>query len=274
MDDSTGRMNMLRLVDRLGWIAAFGILAVPAIVVPAVIWARVTFHALHPDFDLEKFPTISRAISDPLVGEPFAFWVTIAAVILWGATHYMLRMLLCEHPSRATLGAGRDRLGRALLAIMSVMMTATCIGMVMLSHNRLGAGASGYRMHMLGSYVFFAGQAATILLAAVYHSLVARAHDVEGRVAFFPDRWRARLGYSVTAAAVAYGVVFKIKSMDLGAATRVVVTLYIELETVLIFVFLLYLLLYFVDALRFSRRESLQTEMSEAPGETALNTAP
>lgn len=274
MDVSSQPTSRRPLIDRFGWIAAVGILVVPAIVIPAVIWARVTFHALHPDFRLERYPTISRAISDPVVGEPFAFWVTIAAVILWLATHYVLWVILVEHPRRETLGVGRDRLALAILPAMSLAMTTTCVGMVMLSHNRLSDGPDGHRLHMLGSYVFFAGQAATILLCAIYHSLVAHAHDLEGRIAFFPDRWRARIGYSVTAAAAFYGVIFKIKSMDLGSAERIVITLYVELETALIFVFLIYLTLYFVDALRFSRHGRLRTEMSGKPGETALNPAP
>ena len=271
IDERGGAASPRRMIDRLGWLAAAGVLLVPAIVVPAVIWARVTFHALHPDFALERYPTISRALSDPAVGEPFAFWVTIAAVILWVSTHYILRMLVVEHPSRAALGTWRDRLTRALFPVMSLAMTATCVGMVLLAHYRLGTDAGGYRMHMVGSYLFFASQAATILLAAIYHSLVARAHDLEPRRVVFSDRWRARLGYLTTGAAAFYGVIFKIKSLDLGAATRAVVVLYVELETILIFVFLLYLTLYFMDVLRFSRSGCERSEISDRIAPTALN---
>ena len=235
------------------WIAhlpVVGIVAVPAIVVPAILWARITYAGLHPNADPRSYLTISRAISDPLVGEPFAFWVTIAAVILWTSVHVILWMFIAEHPRRPALPPTRDRIARALWPVMWVTMTATCVGMVMLSHYRLGGDPATNRLHMLGSYVFFAGQATTILLAAIYHSLVAPARAAV-ETAFFPARWRARTGYAVLCAAVLYGVVFKVKSMDLGAATPWIITAYVELETILILVFLAYLAAFFVDVSRF-----------------------
>jgi hypothetical protein len=252
--------------DRLSWLPAVGIASVPVIVVPAILWARVTYHALHPDADPKIYLTISRAISDPAVGEPFAFWITVAAAILWASVHAILFMFIAEHPHPPAIGVTRDRIARGLWPVMWVAMTATCVGMVMLSNFRFGTTTGENRLHMTGSYVFFAGQAATILLAAIYHSLVASARAAV-ETAFFPARWRARAGYAVVAAAVLYGVFFQIKSMDLGPATRWIVSVYVELETVLILVFLTYLAAYFVDVSRYTRSRRARHEASAAPAE-------
>jgi hypothetical protein len=229
-----------------------GIVSVPVIVVPAILWARYAFHQLHPNADPRLYLTISRAISDPRVGEPFAVWVTLAAVILWTSVHSILWMFIAEHPRRPALTATRDRIARGLWPAMWATMTATCVGMVMLAQFRLGGETATNRLHMVGSYVFFGGQAATILLAAVYHSLIAPAR-ARFETAFFPGRRRAAAGYAVVGAAFAYGVIFRVKSMDLGAATPWVITAYVELETILILVFLAYLSAYFVDVSRFLR---------------------
>lgn len=252
-----------RLFTGLTWLPVVGVVAVPAIVVPAVLWARWTFLRLHPDADPNTYLTISRAISDPSIGEPFAFWVGIAAVLLWVSTHWVLWTLIAQHPRRPAIGVGRDRVARALWGVMSLAMTATCIGMVMLSRFRLGTGGDGGRLHMVGSYLFFGAQAATIFFVAVYHSLIGPARRAEAADAFFPDRWRARAGYAVVAAAVVYGIVFRVKSMDLGPITRSIVSVYVEFETALIVVFLAYLAAFVVDTHRFSK--ALRERVTAAP---------
>ncbi|MDK9695839.1 MAG: Frag1/DRAM/Sfk1 family protein [Siculibacillus sp.] len=238
------------LLEWLLFAPVAGIVAVPAIVVPAIIWARIAFHNLHPNADPGSYLTISRAISDPAIGEPFAFWVTIAAVLLWISVHAILWMFIAQHPGRPAISTARDRASRLLWAAMWVTMTATCIGMVMLSHFRLGDGPAGHRLHMIGSYVFFAGQAVTILFAAVYNGLIARAPSLLG-TAVFTHRARARSGVAVFLAAVLYGLLFRVKSMDFGDATAWVITAYVELETILIIVFLAYLAAFLVDVARF-----------------------
>jgi hypothetical protein len=258
------------LAARLSWLPAIGIASVPVLVVPAILWARITYHALHPDADPNVYLTISRAISDPAVGEPFAFWITVAAVILWTSVHAILWMFIAEHPRPPAIGVGRDRVARGLWPVMWVAMTATCVGMVMLSNFRFGTTTGENRLHMIGSYVFFAGQAATILLAAIYHSLVGPARAAV-ETSFFPARWRARAGYAVVVAAVLYGVFFQMKSMDLGPATRWVVSIYVELETVLILVFLTYLAAYFVDVSRFTRSRGSRREIATTPADAVPN---
>ncbi len=267
MTDTRANPTALRsFADRLSWLPAIGIASVPVIVVPAILWARITFHALHPDADPKIYLTISRAISDPAVGEPFAFWITLAAAILWVSVHAILFMFIAEHPRPPAIGVTRDRIARGLWPVMWIAMTATCVGMVMLSHFRFGSTTGENRLHMTGSYVFFAGQATTILIAAIYHSLVAPARAAID-TAFFPARWRARAGYAVVAAAVLYGVFFRIKSMDFGPATRWIVSIYVELETVLILVFLTYLAAFFVDVSRFTRSRRAPRASAAAPTE-------
>lgn len=254
--------------DWLSWLPAIGVVMVPAIVVPNVLWAHYAFHQRHPDADPSTYLTISRAISDPAIGEPFAVWVTLAAGILWFSTHYILWMFVAQHPDRSETGIARDRIARVLWGAMSLSMTATSIGMVMLSHYRLGGGADQHRLHMIGSYLFFGSQTTTIFLVAVYHSTIATARRAAFSTAFFSDRWRSRAGYAVVLAAVLYGVVYQVKSMDLGATTRYVVSFYVQLETVLIIAFLAYLAGFSIDTHRFARsgRDRAKTSpRAEAP---------
>lgn len=257
------------VLERYAWALASGILIVPAIVVPAILWARYTFHRLHPDADPSIFLTISRAISDPAVGEPFAVWVTIAAVILWPSTHLILWMFAADHPPRDLLGRRRDLIGRSVLVGLSLAMTASCIGMVVLSNYRLGSGSADHRIHMLGSYTFFAGQAVAILLTATYHSVIAPARRSADVAAFFPPHRRAALGYAIMALAVFYGAIFRVKSMDFGAAQAWVTSAYVELETLLIIIFLAYLTLFYVDAVRFLRTRARRPQ---ALGDAAMGT--
>lgn len=249
-DRSSSASDRLRL-HRLLHLPALGVVLVPAIVVPSILWARIAFHHRHPDADPSIYLTISRAISDPAVGEPFAFWVTLAAVLLWPATHLLFWMFVVRHPAREAIGTARDRLARALFAAMSIAMTMTCVGMVILSRWRLGGSLYDHDMHMVGSYVFFAGQASAIFVVALYHAVIAPAPHPSDATAFFPVRWRARVGFAVVGLAAFYGVIFHVKSLDFGAASHWVVAAYVELETILIIVFLVYLALFYVDVARF-----------------------
>jgi hypothetical protein len=253
-----------RLLCRLLHLPAFGVLAVPAIVVPAILWARIAFHARHPDADPAMYLTISRAISDPAVGEPFAFWVTLAACLLWPATHLLFWMFARRHPARAALAPARDLAARVLFVPMSIAMTMTCVGMVILARWRLGGSLHDHDMHMIGSWVFFAGQSSAIFAVALYHALIAPAPHGSDTTAFFPVRWRARIGFAVVALAALYGVIFHVKAHDFGVASPWVVAAYVELETILIVVFLAYLALFWIDVVRFLR-ESASTVPGSAP---------
>ena len=77
---------MRGLVFRTAAIAAF---LVPVVQIPALIWAREAFLDLHPDYVTDP-PTISRAISDPRVGEPFAGLILLITVLLCFVVPFIL----------------------------------------------------------------------------------------------------------------------------------------------------------------------------------------
>lgn len=234
------------------WVPTLGVVTVPGIVIPAILWARIAFHFRHPDASPDEYLTISRAISDPVIGEPFARWVTLAAVLLWATYAYMMRMFLAQHPSAPPPHGWRAGAARLSLGLSAVAMTGSCVGMVLLSHFRLDDGEADRAAHMAGSYLFFVSQAAAIFLVAAYHGAIAEARRAAPVRRFFSEHWRIRAGYGITAAAVLYGSLFSVKSMDFGAATEWVISAYVELETVLITAFLLYLFAFCVDVFAFA----------------------
>ena len=74
-------------------------------------------------------PTISRAISEPVIGEPFAFWVTLSGLLLIvGVSILILRMILqlrdLPKPSRYLRISGF-----ILLPILALMQALSALGM-------------------------------------------------------------------------------------------------------------------------------------------------
>ena len=234
-------------------IPAAGVVAVPGIVIPAIIWARVAYHFRHPDASPDSYLTISRAISDPVIGDPFAVWIGLAAVLLWLTYGWMLRMFRALHPVRPAPAGWRDPAARLVLWASWVAMTGSCLGMLALSRFGLDGDEVEQARHMAGSYLFFISQATALFLVALYHHLIAAARRAAPEPFFFADRWRIAGGYLITVAAILYGVLFAVKSWDLGAATPWVIAVYVELETILICGFLIYLLFYCVDVFVWSR---------------------
>lgn len=243
--------SAVRRAPLAAWVPTLAVVSVPAIVIPAILVARIAYHFRHPEALAEDYLTISRAISDPVIGEPFAVAVTIAAVLLWGVFHYVLRMAILQRPP---LTGWRVWAARIALVGGSIAITGSCIGMVVLSHYRLDDGDADRDLHMFGSYLFFVSQSAAIFFLALFHRVVAAARTAGATRLFFSDLWRARIGFTLVAAAVAYGLLFAVKAMDFGAATPWVVWVYVELETALITSFLLYFLFFAVDVFAFAGR--------------------
>jgi hypothetical protein len=221
-----------------------------------IYYARVEFAALHPDYVAEQPPTISRGISDPSIGEPFAVWVSISSLfILLGVVQIATLYLR----SASVLPAASARTGRALRRLARAMVAAQCVatvGIVMLSVYRF---PTHDLEHMVGSYIFFIAQAAAALLAGAACTLIARDAAAAEVLAAHPyinpriSRWRGPFALGSALMALAFLTFFILKDVDLGAWNGVVYQFYVLSEPALITYFLTVQALYLFEIARMAR---------------------
>lgn len=239
---------------------------VPAIYIPLVIWARDSFLLRHPQYEADP-PTISRAISDPVIGGPFA-----DAILLIVALIALSLSLVLWAYGLAIFRVGPGRRLRAVLV--------TLLGLFMASQVTASAGMVlttqytffyDHDLHMLGSYVFFAFQALAILLAATLCRLLLRQRGQAPACEVIPfapatHRFRFRFALVIVALALLYGVLFVVKDRALPLPPYAVQVAYTQLEVLVIGCFVLFLGSYGVDIHQMIRRGQLDPR-PRPPGE-------
>lgn len=205
--------------------------------------ARFDFIATHSAYVAEQPPTVSRAISDPLIGDGFGFWISLSAVVLFFGIAALLLLGLNEVKGPMS---GLHRRGLNLRAVIVMFLqTGSCTGMVILSQFRF----PDYNdIHMVGSYLFFFSQAFMLIACEVFFRRVYQLAD-DRRSFLHPKMVSFRkkaIGVPVALGIVYLGL-FVVKSYDLGAANDIFYQLYVWTEPALITSFLLFILLYHVD---------------------------
>ncbi len=208
--------------------------------------ARWDFIKWHPEYMAKRPPTISRALSDPRVGEPFAEWMAICAPVLFVGVLLLAGMALKEF-----LLVGRPPKRDAmritvLTGLVCGLQGLACVGMVMLSHYRF---PDHNDMHMTGSYLFFFSQAFVVVFGEILSRSYAKMPP-EGLV-FSPKfaQFRKRYVWVPISLGVAYLGLFVIKHFDLGALSKPLYTGYVSVEPLLLSSFLFYVLAYAPDCL-------------------------
>ncbi|TCL01535.1 Frag1/DRAM/Sfk1 family protein [Shimia isoporae] len=216
-------------------------------VVNALIYtARWDFIASNPDRVAHQSPTISRAISDPRIGEPFAEWMAICAPVLlvgvlllvWSGLHELRRN-----------GAQTEATLRWFFRVsvgLVILQALASVGMVMLSHFRFPDHHFG---HMAGSYLFFFSQAAVVFVGQILSNAYAKL-PADGRIVL---PWMARVRriyvWVPVALAVIYLVCFVLKDVELGVLNGPLFTVYVSTEPVLLSSFLIYVLSFAPDCI-------------------------
>lgn len=233
---------------------------VPAIEIPLVLWTRREFIVHHPDY-ADDPPTISRAISDPVIGSTFGDMILLITALIAAAAPLILAAYWLTF-ARAPL----DRSGRAAayvaVATLGMLQFAASAGMVLTTQFTF---ATNHDLHMLGSYIFFAFQAAAILLATAMCSTILRLRKTHGLPSshfyLMPrmQRIRIRLGLAVVGLSAAYGVLFAIKDWPLPASRYAVQIIYTQCEVLTIASFVLFLGSYAVDIHAMVRRGPLRS---------------
>lgn len=237
-----------------GWIVALPLVIVPGFAIYMMVWARWTFYARHPDYILHSAPTVSRAITDPYIGDPFAAAILAVAIVI---------ALAMGPLSFAFLGAISARAGhlprvaaglRRLMAVFLVMQALGTTGMVICTQVTF---RHDHDLHMLGSYLFFVFQALSILLSGILTTRLLRLPDT-GRPSYLClgsryTRLRRDLAFVTAGLAGLYVLLFLVKGLDLPIPEYDIYYAYTVQEIVTISAYIVQVMLYAPEIYRMTR---------------------
>ena len=134
-----------------------------------IYYARATFIEIATYYT--EPPTVSRAISEPSIGEPFAIWVSLSGLLLVvGVGILVLRII--QHIRSLPAPSRYLRIcAYLLLPLLAVMQASSSVGMYMLSVYRF---PFAHDLHMAGSYQFFLSQMMVIVLFTIFNHALLR----------------------------------------------------------------------------------------------------
>jgi len=230
-----------------------GLLANIFVFVTVNFWiyrARYLFGIRNPDYVARKSATISQSISDPSVGQPFAFWISLSAVILIFAVGAVVWLhLRAARQLRARL-AKFFYIALVFAGFVGLSQIAAAAGMITLSQFRF---PHFNHIHMMGSYVFFVFQALTVAFSALVCYWLAHSAGADDGLAGGPSlrpkmnalRWR--FGVLSVLSTLAYVLLFYAKDHAPEGLRPAIYATYVMLEPAVITGFLVYLLSFCVD---------------------------
>lgn len=243
------------LLARLAGLAA----SVPVVVIPAwaiymMVWARWTFYERHPDYIQQSAPTVSRAITDPYIGDPFA------AVILAVAIVIALAMVPLTYAFYGAISARAGHMPkvaaslRRMMAVFLVMQVLGTSGMVICTQVTF---RHDHDLHMLGSYLFFVFQALSILMSGIITTRLMRLPDT-GRPSYLClssryTRLRRALAFVTAGLAGLYVALFLVKGLDLPVTEYTIYYVYTVQEIVTISAYIVQVMLYAPEIYRIVR---------------------
>ena len=215
--------------------------------------ARWTFIETQSQFYFEP-PTISRAISIDMIGDPFAIWITISSICLligvflllryyWAVRHHLVS------PTRSV------RLAMVLVPVIFIVQAFASWGMHTLSVYRF---PDYHAMHMVGSFTFFGCQVLVIVLYTFTNNAFLNDRPNMERLenaGLLNAKWvkfRRNLGLFSVALTLVYLVLFVAKGQVSYEDFPWVQLAYVTTEPLVISMFLFVLAFSHVD--KFSRQ--------------------
>lgn len=234
--------------------AAATFLPMTFVIVVVNFWiyhARERFIELHPEWIADHgAPTISRSIADPAIGEPFAFWMALCAVMLLLGCVPICRLYWLAGRSMPQTGKSTRTMVLWLGPAAFILEVSTAVGMVMLSEYRF---PDHNFLHMIGSYVFFVSQAVVVLMIGIVSVRIATDPVA---VAFLQDkpyvnprltRFRGPFAFGGVFLALAFLALFFLKDVEFSYGNELVHNIYVLSEPSLISYFLAVLATYYVE---------------------------
>ncbi|WP_435139962.1 hypothetical protein [Pseudopelagicola sp. nBUS_19] len=211
---------------------------------------RWQFAELHPEYVIIQPATISRAISDPLIGNPFAMWMLICAPMLFVSELIMFGSFIRELKRAGVIPSARvQKIGR-VTAIVITLQGLASTGMILLSQFRFPEYND---MHMFGSYLFFFSQAFAIFTMAFLSRCYDRLAPLPGTPLPVMGRIRLSLIAVPLLLSVFYLGLFLIKESISDPWRDLVYQTYVTVELLLCSSFLVYLLAWVPDSLLAAR---------------------
>jgi len=198
-------------------------------------------------------PTISRAISDPFVGEPFAIWITLSGICLVFGVFLLVATFWRQLASLSSAGPILHIAKWVLLPGILALQISSAIGMHWLSIYRF---PDAHEAHMVGSYTFFGSQALVVLLFTLFNLALLRNQGTlaqlenNGHLAIKWVRRRFWFGLFCLFYTGVYGWLFMAKSSATFGDNATIYVAYVSAEPTLISSFLLLLLLCHFDLFR------------------------
>ncbi len=200
----------------------------------------------------QKPPTISRAISDPQIGEPFSVWVTASGICLVAG----VALLLAYHLWLGRLLVAPSRTIRVMIVtfppLIISMQAASALGMHWLSSYRF---PDFNAEHMTGSYMFFVAQAMVVVLFTAFNGAMLRDRGSLAQLAgqgLLSPLWvriRYRFGLASLALVAVYLVLFLAKDVWGYPEWPALYIAYVTTEPMVITAFLVLLGLVHVEPL-------------------------
>lgn len=228
---------------------------VPTIGVPLVVWARQRFILLNPDYFAHP-PTISRAISDPRIGGLFADAVLLITALICITITLVVAAYTHSISSLPIARTARIAMYVTVAAFAATQAVAST-GMVVTSEYTLTNNRS---LHMLGSYLFFAAQTVSILLAAIlcrsllYFQQEHRMPEQRRHFRRKMQNFRFWLGLGIVPLTFLYGVLFIIKDWVLPINLYAIRIAYTQCEVMVIICFAMFLGSYAIDTYSMIKR--------------------
>lgn len=216
----------------------------------SVYWARAMYKALYPGAFVSRPPSVSGTLRDPLIGEPFGFWVGISALILAVAVLPVARLHYRAAGRLRLLTAGGGAFATRLTHIAITAQMVSVCGVLILSQYRFPDYG---REHIIGSYLFFIGQALAVACSTGVMIMLRRNFGTG------VENWRASglmrrlsgarilFGTGTLALALVYVVLFAARNLRLEDGSYPVYPAYALAEPVLISLYLFYLLTFTAD---------------------------
>jgi hypothetical protein len=229
----------------LSLIAVMTVATVVLVVNVLIYRARYLFIQWHPDYVAKQQPTISRAIADPLIGEPFAFWMAVCAPLLFIGVGCIVALARRDVRTHAADDAPLMRRFDRMFALLLLLQVMACVGMVMLSHYRFPDFGA---MHMTGSYIFFFSQGFVVVAGGVLAGLLMRLPGSDERM-ILPgmNRLRRRLTMVPILMAISYLALFVLKDVPVFQGNKALYQAYVWMEPAVLSSFLIYVGLFLVD---------------------------
>ena len=220
-----------------------------------VYTARWTFLARNSDTYFER-PTISRAISDPYIGEPFAFWITLSGISLVIGVFALVAIYWRLLTAAPNPGFHIRAVIWLILPGLLALQVSSGVGMYWLSVYRFPDANAA---HMVGSYTFFLSQAAVVIMFTLFNFILLRDPQIlarlesQGELARKWVRVRFVFGLFCMGYVFIYFALFTAKETAAFGDNDTLYLAYVSAEPTLITAFLVLLALAHVDL--FARRQ-------------------